>query len=479
MEAEDGAEGAVRRPPQQVPGGPKVVASAVGVDKGLEVVHAGVDHRLHARLQGHAVTCPPDRVAVVRRALLVIQSVHPSLPVRLGKLRERQGAAVKEVARGFADSLIIADSGGVVHVGAPGRVVKPIPLAICLRCVDKGRRDREAPVVVEPPEREAASHPLAQAMPAEGSLLRGGLQATSVPGGDGVGVVVEVGPQAVARQILEPLGEVWEERRVRVLVVPVRVVVRAPPVHVQRPDVDRQLILLPALDVAFGLSLRVGVPPREPGAVGVVRQQGNRASQLQELPARGFPLQVALPEEEDIGVTFHVVTEVVAMRRPKLGLHMLTRGDRRRAPGRRVEAREIDKHVALRITRRWPMEQVLRLVIIILCVVDHAALLILDEKAWGAISAVAHFGARSGLWRPQCATSTAEEHRVAGRLECDEALVRVDHLHGNSREGPVSNHEGRPVLEAARPLRLDAHKRWRQRLHTDVTNHDLTYLPKG
>ena len=60
-------------------------------------------------------------------------------------------------------------------MGAPRGIVEPIPVPTSVRRVDEGRGDRETPIVIEPPVRESARKPFAQAVPAERNLLRRGL----------------------------------------------------------------------------------------------------------------------------------------------------------------------------------------------------------------------------------------------------------------------------------------------------------------
>ena len=86
-------------------------------------------------------------------------------------------------------------------------------------------------------------------------------------------------PEVLALEELKPLGvgvvlgvvQPRHDVRVRVVVVPVLVAGCVAPVHVERPDVDRQRAVGPARDVALGLRLRVRVPVREPGTAGQAR----------------------------------------------------------------------------------------------------------------------------------------------------------------------------------------------------------------
>mmetsp|Transcript_79764 Transcript_79764/g.247387 ORF Transcript_79764/g.247387 Transcript_79764/m.247387 type:complete len:509 (+) Transcript_79764:252-1778(+) len=278
VQAEHRAKGAMRDPPEEAARARARVAAAVRVDKRLQVVQARVHHRLHACLQVHAVARPPDRVAVLPGALLVALRVHPGPPIRLPELRERHGPAVEGVAGRIADDLVELRDRAEVDMGAPRGVVQAEPSAVRLRGVDKGRGDGEAPVVVEPPKGQAACHPLAEALPTEVRLLRGGLETAGAPAGDWEGVVVEVCAEAVSLQEAKPLREVGEEVCVGVAIVPVHLVVRPAPVHVQGPNIDGQLVALPACNVLLRLRLGVAVPPREPSAVSVVRQQGHGAA---------------------------------------------------------------------------------------------------------------------------------------------------------------------------------------------------------
>eukprot|EP00964_Phaeocystis_antarctica_P117006 scaffold80862_cov64-Phaeocystis_antarctica.AAC.6 len=170
VEAQDGAKRAVRRPAQQVPRrAAAVVAAAVRVHEGLEAVHACIHHGLDARLQTDAVASPPHRVAVLSGRLGRALVGHAGPPIGQPKLGERHRPnLVRAVGRGAR-----AVDGGhhrVVDVRAPGGVVQPLPHARGVRGVDEGRRDREGPVVVEPPEGEPRLEPLCEAVEAEGHL---------------------------------------------------------------------------------------------------------------------------------------------------------------------------------------------------------------------------------------------------------------------------------------------------------------------
>mmetsp|Transcript_18981 Transcript_18981/g.55065 ORF Transcript_18981/g.55065 Transcript_18981/m.55065 type:complete len:244 (+) Transcript_18981:1059-1790(+) len=235
---------------------------------------------------------------------------------------------------------------GEVDMGAPRYIVKTLPVDVRGRAVHKRRRDREGPIVVEPPECEPARHPLAQALPPEGRLFRRCLQAARPSPGHGVRVVVEVCAQAVCLEVREPVCEVWEERGVWVVVEVVLAIGGVAPIHVQGPDVNRQLAALPMLNVPLRLRHGVRVPVGEPRAVREVREQRHGPRQRQQLAPRGAPAGQAGAQQEHVAVPRHVVAEVVAVRREERRIDRRLGGYGPRTPGRRVEARVVDQGVA-------------------------------------------------------------------------------------------------------------------------------------
>mmetsp|Transcript_13019 Transcript_13019/g.36773 ORF Transcript_13019/g.36773 Transcript_13019/m.36773 type:complete len:214 (+) Transcript_13019:1265-1906(+) len=207
--AQDRAEGAVCRPSQQVSSRATLVPAAVGVDKGLEVVDARVDHGFDARLQVHVVARPPDGVAVLRGALggpvgaLGARAWPRVVPRKLG---QRDAAAV--VGPSAPQHPVEPVHDGEVDVRPPGRVAEPQPVAGRARLVHRRGGDRDSPVDVEPPEVEPAGHPGGQALPAKGHLFGGSLQAPRAPACDREGVVVEECAQTLAPQVREERVEI-------------------------------------------------------------------------------------------------------------------------------------------------------------------------------------------------------------------------------------------------------------------------------
>mmetsp|Transcript_103731 Transcript_103731/g.263435 ORF Transcript_103731/g.263435 Transcript_103731/m.263435 type:complete len:256 (+) Transcript_103731:1032-1799(+) len=253
-------------------------------------MEARVDHGLNAGLQAYLVARPPHGVSMVGRQLRVASRVHPGIrPEPACKLRERHGPAVEEVVPGRAVHGVEAARGRVVDVRAPYHVVKAIQRRARDARVEQRRGDGESPVRVEPPKGQALLHPVPQALPPELDLLRRRLQAVLTPIGDRKGVVVEEGAQVVRPQKREEFQEVREGRSVGVVVEVVQVVLRASPVHVEAPEVQRKVQALPMLNVVLRFRLRVVVPIGEPCPVGKVRQKRAGAKELHEVCTRARP----------------------------------------------------------------------------------------------------------------------------------------------------------------------------------------------
>mmetsp|Transcript_8925 Transcript_8925/g.20508 ORF Transcript_8925/g.20508 Transcript_8925/m.20508 type:complete len:606 (-) Transcript_8925:456-2273(-) len=310
MEAKNGPKHAVSSPPQEVAASVRpVVPTAVRVHKWLQVVDTAVDHALNTGLEGDPISGPPNRVSVLCRALGVQHWAHAGFPVRLVELGQSDGA--RKVGR--PRILVVPLHRGEVQVAAPGCIVHAVPVAACVRHVPAvnrravRRRNREAPVAVEPPEGQALGEPRRKPVPTECDLLGSGLVV------DGEGVVVEVRAQVVLGKVVEPLCEVREQRGVRVVVEPVLLVSRVAPVHIQSPDVDGEVVGLPPLHVSLRLFLRVRVPPGEPSAVREVGQEGSGPNQLDALSTSCLPAFEAVAKQKNVLITILVVAEIVAV----------------------------------------------------------------------------------------------------------------------------------------------------------------------
>ena len=199
------------------------------------------------------------------------------------------------------------------------------------------------------------------------------------------------------------------------------VVARVAPVHVQRPDVDRQLAAAPMRDVVLRLFIGVRMPVSEPRTECKVGQQGRGAREADEGLACGLPLREGGAEQEDVGVPVHVVAKVVAVRRRVRAASRRGCG----APLGRVEARIVREGVGARHEWRGPVEEVG------LCgrrggVVDHLAARIAQSERRHA-----HL-ARAGGGTPGAAAKLAparayEAHKVLEREAVGAVVVRLVH----------------------------------------------------
>eukprot|EP00966_Prymnesium_polylepis_P045911 1062625-Prymnesium_polylepis.1 len=240
-------------------------------------------------------------------------------------------------------------------------------------------------------------------------------------------MVVEVCAQPVLLEVGKPLGQVWEERCGRVVVVPA--LSRASnercvaPVHVQPPHVDRQSSARPPTDVVLGLAFVIWVPPCEPRSESKVWQHGTRARQRDERSTCDLPVSEPAAEQEHVGVARYVVRKVVAVVRRvraagRCGRH---------APARHVEPRGVDDRIGVGVDRPRAVKLL--------------AARRVDDK------------------RREVCGDVEEHHRiVAGDELCPlvGGTLRDRQARADCRAG--GNHERRAVLETVRPLRLDAHE---------------------
>mmetsp|Transcript_105117 Transcript_105117/g.277663 ORF Transcript_105117/g.277663 Transcript_105117/m.277663 type:complete len:281 (+) Transcript_105117:213-1055(+) len=240
----------------------------------------------------------------------------------------------------------------VVHVRPPARGGEALPLRICSYPRDSGRigvrrRNRKFPVVVKPPEREPFSHPRGQTIPAEVHLVGRRL------GGHLPRVVVKVGVDATLVEPAEPLFVVRESGAIGLIILPISIILYQAPVHVKSPDIERHLVVDPALDLRLRRVLRVEVPPREPRAEAPVGKERNRSRQFEELLACSAPTLDALPHQEDICVALDVVAEIIAIVRAPILC-----GSGCNLPIGHKEPRVVHDRVASTRLRRWPVQLV-------------------------------------------------------------------------------------------------------------------------
>mmetsp|Transcript_17708 Transcript_17708/g.39012 ORF Transcript_17708/g.39012 Transcript_17708/m.39012 type:complete len:492 (-) Transcript_17708:767-2242(-) len=310
VEPQDRAIHALGGPAQVVPSRSPVVPATIGVEEGFQIMDPSIHHSLHTGLKGNPVPSPPHGVPVLRGVLLHTHRLHPRNPVRQEGLGQGHGPPVELVPLLLPHLSVILVYIAVVHVGPPSTIGEAVPIGTRnLRCraVLHWSRDREAPIMVKPPESKPLIHPLGQSLPAKLDLLRGRLQAPSAPPGHGVGMVIEIRPQPLRLEETEPVGVVGEQLAGRIVIEPVLMVCGIPPVHVQPPDIQGEAVGRPPLHLGLRVVLGVGVPPGEPGTIGVVRQQRNLPAQMKELFAAAPPLAGGAPQQEDVGVPVHIV----------------------------------------------------------------------------------------------------------------------------------------------------------------------------
>mgnify|MGYP006979904887 CR=1 FL=1 len=125
-------------------------------------------------------------------------------------------------------------------------------------------------------------------------------------------MVVEICSETFSTQVLEPSREVREQvRHSRVVIVLVLVVCCVTPIHVQRPNVDGQVVSAPSFNFAHCFILSVTVPPSKPGPECVVRQHGCRPRNFDEFATGVMPRIEIVSQQKNVRVAVYIVAKVV------------------------------------------------------------------------------------------------------------------------------------------------------------------------
>mmetsp|Transcript_11290 Transcript_11290/g.24993 ORF Transcript_11290/g.24993 Transcript_11290/m.24993 type:complete len:450 (+) Transcript_11290:631-1980(+) len=316
--SQNGAEGAVSSPADQVICPTTEIPSTIGVDVGLQAVEPGGDHGLNTGQQRNLVTCPPHWKPVLSGTVAVIVGRHARTPIRWRKLRECHRSLVESIPAGISHILVVVRHRPKINVGAPPSVRQALPVAPRVGLVDERRGNGESPIAVEPPGCKSALHPLGESLISESHLLRRRLQTTRIAPSHWERMIVEISSETTVCEELKPFRKVGEQVGVGVVIEPVHVIGSAPPVHVQCPNIKRETSGLPPLHLFCGVREAVRVPPCKPGTIGVVRQLWGISYEVQQLLSRSVVVIHTISQQKYVCVSIHIVAKIVSIGFPQL-----------------------------------------------------------------------------------------------------------------------------------------------------------------